>query len=202
LPRAGQFYAAHPELGGRPYILFLSRLHPGKGLHYLAEAAARLVQEGLDFRLVVAGPDYGARSRFEELVERLNIADRVHVVGPLYGSEKMSALVDATCLCLPSEHETFSMAITEALACRLPVVISGHCHFAEVAEVGAGLIVRLDPADVSRALGTLLTDAAARERMGEAGQRLVMERFTWPHVAERAIAAYTSATARRTAKSG
>jgi glycosyltransferase involved in cell wall biosynthesis len=190
LPPRGEFYAAHPELAGKPYILFLSRLHPGKGLHYLADALAILAKEGVDVRLVVAGPDFGAKEAFEQQVLRLGIADRVHVVGPIYGSAKTAALVDATCFCLPSEHETFSMAITEAMGCGLAVVISENCHFSEVAQVGAGRTVKLNAKELAEALRHVITNPAAREKMAAAGRALVEQRFTWPRIAEQAVKIY------------
>lgn len=190
LPPRGEFYAAHPELAGKPYILFLSRLHPGKGLHYLADAMAILTKDSVDVRLVVAGPDFGAKAAFEQQVQRLGIADRVHVVGPIYGSAKTTAMVDATCFCLPSEHETFSMAITEAMGCGLAVVISENCHFSEVAEVGAGRMVKLDAKELAEALRHAITNPDTREKMGAAGRALVKLRFTWPRIAEQAVKAY------------
>ena len=72
----------------------------------------------------MAGPDEGARGEFEQRIAQAKLTHRVHVVGPLYGRDKFEALVDAACFCLPSRQEGFSIAITEALACSVPVVIS------------------------------------------------------------------------------
>ena len=68
----------------------------------------------------------------------------MHVVGPQYGRDKAAALVDAACLVLPSRQEGFSMSITEAMAYRKPLVITQGCHRPEVAEFGAGRVVKLD----------------------------------------------------------
>lgn len=82
------------------------------------------------------------------------------------------------------------MAITEAMACGIPVVISPECHFPEVAEVGAGHIAMLDAGRTAEALVRVLSDAPAARAMGIAGRRLVVERFTWERVAERCAGAY------------
>jgi glycosyltransferase involved in cell wall biosynthesis len=190
LPVRGTFHAGHPRLQGAPYVLFLGRLHHKKGLDYLAEAFAQLTRRHAHVRLVVAGPDGGDRERFEQRVQSLAISEKVHVVGPLYGPEKIAALVDAECFCLPSRQEGFSLAITEALACGVPPIISEPCHFPEVAEAGAGEVVPLEAGAIAAALDRVLSDPQRRERMGVAGQKLVAMRYTWPRVAAQTLEAY------------
>ncbi len=177
-------------MDGWPFGLFLSRLHHKKGLDYLADAFALVAAQFPEARLVVAGPDDGARGPFEQRVRAAGLAGRVHLVGPLYGPAKFAAMVDATCFCLPSRQEGFSVAVTEAMACGLPVVISDACHFPEVAEVGAGEVVPLEGDRVAQALRRVVGDPELRRSMGEAGRQLVRSRFTWPRVAEQCVAAY------------
>ncbi|MCA9289930.1 MAG: glycosyltransferase, partial [Phycisphaerales bacterium] len=114
-PAPGTFYAAHPELDGCPYVLFLSRLHYKKGLDHLATAFGILARADPEVRLVVAGPDGGARTSFEAMIAASGLTERVHIVGPQYGRDKLAALVDAQCFTLPSRQEGFSVAITEAV---------------------------------------------------------------------------------------
>jgi glycosyltransferase involved in cell wall biosynthesis len=197
LPPSGTFRSAHRELGSDPYILFLSRLHHKKGLDHLAAAFGAIAKQRPDVRLVVAGPDGGAQADFDRRVRDAGVQARVHVVGPLWGRDKFAAMVDAACFCLPSRQEGFSMAITEAMACGLPVVISEACHFPEVGEVGAGEIVPLQDDAIAAALERVLTDAGAAERMGAAGRRLVLQRYAWPVIGERAVQAYAEVLAER-----
>lgn len=192
LPAPGGFRAKHPELGGDPYILFLSRLHHKKGLDYLADAFAAVLKTVPNARLVVAGPDGGEQAPFEARVRSLGIESRTHVIGPIYGRDKVSLLVDAAVFCLPSRQEGFSMAITEAMACGIPVVVSPECHFPEVAEAGAGHIAMLDAGRTAEALVRVLSDPPAARAMGVAGRKLVVDRFTWERVAERCAAAYVA----------
>ena len=193
LPAPGTFRAAHRELKDAPYILFLSRLHYKKGLDHLAESFTLAAKERPDLHLVVAGPDGGARGDFLARVQRAGVAERAHVVGPLYGRDKLAALVDATVFCLPSRQEGFSLAITEALACGLPAVVSEDCHFPEVQEAGAGRVVALEPRGLARALLEVVGDEGLRAQMGRNGARLVHERFTWPRIAQQTIEAYERA---------
>lgn len=183
LPEPNEFRNKHPQLKERRFVLFLSRLHYKKGLDYLIEAFALTANQISDVDLVVAGPDEGAQSQLERDIERLNLKDRVHVIGPLYGRDKLEALVDAYCFCLPSRQEGFSNAITEALACGTPVVISENCNFPEVADVKAGHVVKLDSMPIAAALVELLHSPSARDAAGQAGKAMVLERFTWQAIA-------------------
>lgn len=190
LPTSGAFRAARPELGDDPFVLFLSRLHYKKGLDYLAEAFRIVADKHPRARLVVAGPDGGERQPFEQAVREAGVSDRVHVVGPIYGSAKYEALVDAACFCLPSRQEGFSIAITESLACGTPVVISEACHFPEVAQTEAGFVTPLDPQRIAQSLLTLLNDPSVRDTMSRNAADLVRQRYTWPKIAEQALACY------------
>ena len=86
------------------------------------------------------------------------------------------------------------MAVLEALASRLPVVLSPACHFPEVESAGAGLVVPLDPGSIGEALARIVGDRALRERMGLAGRRLVEDHYTWGRVVELMAQVYAQAT--------
>jgi glycosyltransferase involved in cell wall biosynthesis len=192
LPAPGSFYARHPMVNNAPYILFLGRLHYKKGLDYLVEAFALVARARADVRLVIAGADDGYKGTLERLVRARHLGDRVHVIGPLYGKEKLAAFVDATCFCLPSRQEGFSMAVTESLASGTPCVVTTTCHYPEVASAGAGEVVALDAHEIGEALLRILNQGCRRS-MAEAGRRLVWTRFTWPIAARRSIDAYCAA---------
>jgi glycosyltransferase involved in cell wall biosynthesis len=196
-PEPALFRRRLPALGGRPYILFLSRLHYKKGLDFLADAFRIVASQNPEVHLVVAGPDDGARADFEQRVAAATLKERVHLTGPIFGPEKLSCIAGAACFCLPSRQEGFSVAILEALACGTPAIVSTECHFPEVAGAGAGEIVPLDAGALAAALVRVLADSARRARMGKAGRELVTARFTWPRIAERCIETYAGLIAER-----
>jgi glycosyltransferase involved in cell wall biosynthesis len=183
LPPAGAFRASHPALGDAPFVLFVGRLHEQKGIDLLLAAFDRVATRHPSAKLVIAGPDYG----FD-----VPGGGRVLRVGPVYGRDKLAALRDAACFCLPSRHEGFSLAVLEAMAVGVPVVISTECHFPEVATGGAGLVTSLDP----RAIADALLRVLANDAFGGVGRRMVAERYNWASVAAETVRAYEGAMPR------
>lgn len=193
LPERDAFHRGHPELHGQPYVLFLARLHEVKGLDLLADAFAQILADLPTYRLVVVGPDFGAREGLVEQVRRLGIADRVHLVGPLYGKEKVAAYAGSACFCLPSKHESFGMSVAEAMACGVAVVITEQCHFPDVGEVGAGRVVLREVGAIATGLREVLSNPRGAEEMGRAGKALIEGKYTWERVARASVGMYESA---------
>jgi glycosyltransferase involved in cell wall biosynthesis len=190
LAASGGFREKLAKLGQRRFILFLSRLHYKKGLDILAEAFELISRKVPDVDLVVAGPDYGARDSFVKAVEAKGLGGRIHVVGPLYGRDKYAALGDAACFCLPSRQEGFSVAILEALACGVPVVVSQPCHFPEIGGAGAGIVTSLRPAEVAVGVLEILESPKKAAGMAAKAKQLVEKSYTWQSIALRTIEAY------------
>ncbi len=74
------------------------------------------------------------------------------------------------------------MAVLEAMACGLPVLLTPGCNFPEVVTAGAGLEVEREVPALGEALHTLLTDDTRRASMGRSAHDLVHARYTWPQV--------------------
>jgi glycosyltransferase involved in cell wall biosynthesis len=110
--------------------------------------------------------------------------------GMLTGWDKLAALARADLFVLPSYSEGFSIAVLEALTCRLSVVITHQCYFPEVAEADAGIVLEPDIAQLVEALDKLLNDYDMRCKMGENGHRLILEKFTWDKIVDQMIRLY------------
>jgi glycosyltransferase involved in cell wall biosynthesis len=150
IPEATRDYAAafvgkHPELKGKRRFVFLGRVHPKKGADLLFRAIARLQREGLwkpaAMRLVMAGPaEGGYADQLQSLASQLGIADSIVWTGMLLGDDKWGALQCAEAFVLPSHQENFGIAVTEALSCGVPVLLSRRVNiWREIVGEGAGL---------------------------------------------------------------
>lgn len=135
-----QFQAVIPALGGKPYILFLGRLHTKKGCDLLIEGFSRSVRRE-ELQLVIAGPDQdGLSAKLRSLAAELGVGDRVHWPGMLMGAQKAGAFLGAEVFALTSHQENFGIAIAEALSYGVPVLISDQVNiWREVTEGGGGL---------------------------------------------------------------
>jgi len=174
------FRAAAPALGDRPYLLFLSRIHPKKGCDVLLEAFARVAEAHPGLDLVMAGPDQvGWRPALEALAARLGIAPRVHWTGPVYGDAKWGAIYGAEAFVLPSHQENFGIVVAEALACGTPVLISKEIDiWREIADAGAGIVDSDTVEGAERALRRwLATGAADRAEMSSRARTLFDAQF-------------------------
>jgi glycosyltransferase involved in cell wall biosynthesis len=170
--------------------LFLSRLHPKKGLAILLHAWGLLRPAG--WRLVVAGPDHhGHAAAMQGLARRLGIAERVAFIAPAYGPAKWRLLADADLFVLPSHSENFGVVIAEALAMGVPVITTTGTPWSVLHDRGAGWWVSPDPASLADALreATRLPPQALLE-MGARGQALARERFVWPAITATICDAY------------
>ena len=176
-------------------ILFLGRLHPIKGTDKLLEAFLRVMDDFPDSVLMIAGPDeWGLERQWQERARGL-IANRILFPGMIGGEEKADVLARADLFCLPSLAEGFSNAVLEALASATAVMLSPSCNFPEVERAEAGVIVDPDPARMEVAMRSLLRDPVALRHMGEAGQRLVAEHYSWDFITDRLVELYASVVA-------
>ena len=193
LPDPSGFLDRFPALRGKRVILFLGRLNPTKGLDVLARSFSNLKIRFPDAILLMAGPDEeGARSMMESILKSQGNLDSAVFTGMLTGTEKLAAMSCADIFVLPSYSEGFSIAILEAMAARLPLVITKGCNFPEVAEHNAGFVVEASETPVTEAIAALLADDALRSRMGERGRKLVTERYTWQAAASKIADLYRS----------
>jgi poly(glycerol-phosphate) alpha-glucosyltransferase len=192
LPDREELAQRVPELRGKRRIVFLSRLHPKKGLPNLLRAWQRLAPDFKDWRLLIAGPDEaGHEQELKSLTGELGIGNSVMFLGPAYGDEKRQLLAAADLFVLPSFSEGFSMAILEAAAAGLPVLLTHECNFPELAAAGGGVEVSPDESGVEAGLGQLLgLSAEQRAAMGRRGSELVKKSHAWPAIARQMLDVY------------
>jgi len=194
LPPYGTFRQEHPWINSRKIVLFLSRLDPVKGLELLVVSLKSLSGERDDFVLVVAGEGKkGYEGRIRGLVRSSGLWERAVFTGFIDGSSKRALLRDSDIFVLPSYGENFGMAIAEAMAAGLPVVVSKSVNiYREIIDSEAGIATACQATEVCAALKQLLDDDGLRRQMGENARNLVEERFRWKTVAPKLIGLYRS----------
>lgn len=192
LPRSWAFREKHPQIGDRKIVLFMSRLHPVKGLELVIEVVESLSGGRADFVLVIAGEGSKAyEEKLRHMVQTSGLQDRVIFVGFVDGEAKRALLRDADIFILPSHQENFGMAIVEAMAAGLPVIISRHVNIhREIAAAGAGIVIAIDSAQVAAALQRLLDDNSLCDTMGKNAKELVEARFLWRTIGPKLVELY------------
>lgn len=140
------FFNRFPQLRNKRLILFLSRIHPKKGCDLLIESFAEISKKDRSLHLVMAGPDQiGWQAKLEGLSEKLGINDKITWTGMLSGDLKWGAFYASEVFILPSHQENFGMAIAEALACGVPVLITNKVNiWREIEADGAGMAANDD----------------------------------------------------------
>jgi glycosyltransferase involved in cell wall biosynthesis len=197
--KRGGFRAAYPHLAdGAVLLLFLSRLDPKKGLDLLLAAFARVRGKHSDATLVIAGdgdPTFIAALKQDS--ERLGLAADILWTGFLQGEEKLAAFADAHVFVLPSYSENFGVAVVEAMAAGLPVVVSDQVGIhREISASRAGLVVRCSERELADALDRMITDPTLRTEAGRNGLKLAA-RFSTKSVNHQLLGLYRDVVSRR-----
>lgn len=168
-------------------------LSPVYGIDILLRAFALLVQERdiPPARLVIAGGG-PALADLEALADRLGIRHRVAFLGDVPHADVPALLGTFSLYVALSRRESFGVAVAEASACGLPVVVSRVGGLPEVVLDGTtGLIVPPEnPEAAAAAIRSLLADAARARAMGHAGRAFVRTAFEWDSCVDRMIAVY------------
>lgn len=142
-----RFLERYPELRGKRCLLFLGRVHVKKGPDLLLQAFKNIMDSEpssvtSDVHLVMAGPhDHAYGAEMLALAKSLRLEDRITWTGMLTGDLKWGAFRAADAFILPSHQENFGIAVAEALACSVPVLISDQVNiWREVKEFDAGFV--------------------------------------------------------------
>lgn len=172
-----------PEKESRERIvLFLSRIHPKKGLDELIRVWARI--NPLGWRLVVAGTDSGNyQAKMFGLAATLGILDRIDFVGPVFGPSKWALYDKAMLFVLPTHSENFGMVIAEALASGVPVITTKEAPWRVLEECACGWWIDKGEAELEMAMRHALNLPDAQlAAMGENGRSLMRNRYSWQKV--------------------
>jgi glycosyltransferase involved in cell wall biosynthesis len=175
------------ELGvphGAPFLLFLGRISPLKGVTRLIRAFGAVADAHPDVHLVIAGrDDAGGLADARAAADATGFANRIAFPGPIYGPARFNAYRRAKAFAIvPTHFEETSLASLEAASVGTPLVVGEEADVPFLDEFGAGFRVAAG-GDVRPALDAAL--GAEHSSAGEGARRMIAERHRWPVVAER-----------------
>lgn len=181
-----------PSLANFKWLLFLSRIHPKKGIDNLLYVWQKIEKQFPDWQLIIAGPDaIGYQATLERLVTELDINRRVCFTGMLSGEKKAAALGNADLFVLPTHSENFGIAIAESLAYGVPVITTKEAPWEDLLTYNCGWWIE----DNQLTLKIALIEAMGfsdiqRQTMGTKGRAMVKEKYSWDYVGKQMAEVY------------
>ncbi|GAA4446211.1 glycosyltransferase [Ravibacter arvi] len=194
LPEKGTFRKQFDIPADSPLLLFMGRLNVKKGLDLLLPAFRAFHSKAPRALLVLAGPDDGYEAEAQRFVETHQLREAVKFVGMLTGDIKKAALSDATAFVLPTYSEGFSIAVLEAMASRLPAIVSDRTGFGDYTrQFDAAALTALNSDDLAKKIELTLTDAQYRQTKAQNAYKMVAELFDIKVVARQLLEVYRKA---------
>jgi glycosyltransferase involved in cell wall biosynthesis len=193
-PARGAFRSRHPEIGDKFMYLYLSRIDAKKGVELLISALANARNICPEALLVIAGDGpVELVSALRQQAARLGLTNAILWVGFLEGSEKWEAIADADAFVLSSYSENFGVAVVEAMALGIPVIVSDQVGISSMIQTaGAGIVTECNADDLGRALVRLGTNPGLREQLGISARRMAESEFSSGAISKKLIDLYQS----------
>src|SRR5947199_1398905 len=175
----------------RKTILYVGRIVREKGIFTLLDAFEKLRKQGKDVSLVLVGEGPLKEDLAKEVLRR-KLNDRVKLAGFVDEKKLVSLYNSSDAFVLPSHYEPFGMVALEAMASRVPVVVSDVGGLSEIVEDGiTGVKVPAsNPSTLAEGILRVLEDRELSEQLKENAYRAVQERYRWDMIAEKTIEAY------------
>lgn len=175
-------------------ILFISRLHRKKRPELMIESVRKVIDQGADCHLILAGTGEPAYvSRLKSMINELGISHCVTFAGFVEGTDKDRLFQGSDVFALPSFSENFGVVVVEAMTAALPVVVTPGLHLShEIREANAGMVVEGDVDSLSNAIRQLIEFPELRQQLGERGRQVAAERYAWDAIAQKLFSVYSS----------
>jgi glycosyltransferase involved in cell wall biosynthesis len=155
---------------------------PLKGLKYLIEAYSRLLESHAALELVVIGKLREGPTA--ELLDNLNLVDRVTFISGLTNEEMAEQYARATICVTPSLYEGFGLPAAEAMSCGAPVVVTDGGSLPEVVGDAGVVVPKGDAGALAQAIAALLADPGRRAELGVAARHRARKTFSWERAAK------------------
>jgi len=177
-----------------PIILFMSRIEPKKGLDLLIPALESILGAGIEFHFILAGSnpqDADYETQIKVQLHNSSLAKYTTITGFVSGDLKAELWTKADLFVLPSYYENFGIAVAEAMAAGVPVVISDRIHIAEdIQQAEAGWVGPLEVGAIANSIKSALLNPQERQRRGLNGKEYAKKHYNWEAIAQQTIEAY------------
>ena len=175
----------------KPRLLFMSRIDPKKGLDLLIPALEQLLTEGLEFHFVLAGSNPQDSAYEQQIRDRLqasSLGQHTTIAGFVTGDQKLELLRSADLFVLPSYYENFGIAVAEAMAAGVPVVISDQVHiWHDIQQAKAGWVTSCNTVQLTAQLRSALEDPTERQQRSKNAQLHAQTHYSWDAIAQQVI---------------
>lgn len=174
-------------------ILFLSRVHPKKGIEILINAWQSLdpvLKKNWCVKIAGNGEESYIK-QLQALIKEKGLAESISIIGPKFGPEKIDTYHEADLFVLPTHSENFGIVIAEALCCGVPVITTKGTPWEVLESYDAGKWVAVGENPLKEALEQLMSKTdAERETMGNNGRKLIEEKYSIESVAQKMVELY------------
>tara|TARA_B110000211_G_scaffold234720_1_gene305856 strand:+ start:981 stop:2141 length:1161 start_codon:yes stop_codon:yes gene_type:complete len=175
------------------YILFMSRIHPKKGLIHLIEAWSSLSKQYTDWDLLIVGPvdDEAYLNEILGVLGNKGLRDKVVLTGMLHGTKRLDAFAASRLFVLPSYTENFGIVICEALAAGLPVITTNGTPWKEIKDKSIGWWVGPNSQDIKKSLIEALDLSPEDLKQRGQGGISIAKKFRWADQSKKMFEAYS-----------
>ncbi|MCW4016154.1 MAG: glycosyltransferase family 4 protein [Candidatus Bathyarchaeota archaeon] len=180
---------------GSNVVLFVGNLIPRKGLHFLIEAAKRVIKENKETKFVIVG-DGPLKNNLVSYSKQQGVLDKFVFLDNISDDLLPDLYVCADVFASPSVQEGQGISLLEAQATAKPVVAFNVTAIKEVVKnKETGLLVEPDSYELSNAILSLLSNKSLREKMGHSGREFISKNFSWDICAQKMSQVYSEASA-------
>jgi glycosyltransferase involved in cell wall biosynthesis len=172
-------------------LLFFGRIHPVKNLEFLVRVTKKLIARyGESVVLAIAGPNQHAYAqKISAQIQKARIESQCRFLGEISADQKSEIYTMGDVFLLPSFSENFAVAVTEALASGLPVVVSKHTPWAEVVTYQSGYWLPLEESAFVEKIELLIQNRGLKQEMSNRA-KIHAAQYNWQSITSKVISCY------------
>lgn len=173
--------------------MFLSRIHPKKGIEMLIEAWLRLdprIKTGWQIEIAGNGDPIYIET-LQRTIDEKGLRKEIQIIGPQFGEDKLATYQCADLFVLPTYSENFGIVVAEALACGIPVITTKGTPWEALNTRNAGWWIDIGAEPLVKALKQAMKLSEQElQQMGQNGRKLVEENYSIESVASKMVRLY------------